>query len=710
MLRTSGAIWKPETYHYRLPSGLHSGAFVRIADVFALPRAPAVLASWLYGCLTEQTAVVVDTGTLMPIVQQLDHVLQMAALRRPADATGAFLLDGLGGAEAMDSYPRSRFEYRRRYSRLAGMRVLALLSVDSTGRTYRLLQETLEETAGENWRAECLVTRTGTAATALPPSTERRRQDPWYSVGEPVPPADDPSRCVHCRNERTARLVHVDPRAFVAMALPEPRRIMPDIAAAQRNASLMQAYQAVDRLGTASTAVPLVACEQPPSRPKEHSHVDTARLVLYEPMVLVARNESPKELIQQRLGELQQFGEQAAAKNRVHQEIQTALEAVRTGAPTVAVCDEIELGVLASMLEEDAAYADTRPNAQDFDEQAKSRMLLLAQAIWPTVTVLAPLSSAAPDKLSDQAAVSPLRGHQQVALVVGGLRSGVTLHRLIVAVQDHFRKRADEPQMFGVVVHAHPRDYSAWHSVRNSFRTRSRATRLLALWLTYAARESPHSEEFDALGRIGSEQLGDLSGDATQLLERRIEWLSPSSSAEIERLSSPLWSPKPVTLRRTSLYGELDDRHTIAAVGAAMAEELLRHTSDGAPEWTQFDLPNAMRSYFDGLLHAAIVRWVTPERAWWGSDDNECVALFGELKGRSDEDWQFLLPELLLAAAQGKVPDDGVRFLLAEAKAVMDSRCYEADVLAHVELACALARYHWPLRGSNADAPTIDAS
>ena len=111
--------------------------------------------------------------------------------------------------------------------------------------------------------------------------------------------------------------------------------------------------------------------------------------------------------------------------------------------------------------------------------------------------------------------------------------------------------------------------------------------------------------------------------------------------------------------------------------------------SKGAPEWNRIDLPNAFRSYFDGILHCSILRWSSPQRVWWGGP-NTCRSLIEELKGRFGRrsDWQVLLPELLLAAALGKVPDEGVEVLLAEANVVLGAReeGWPDEVLAFVDL------------------------
>jgi len=130
-----------------------------------------------------------------------------------------------------------------------------------------------------------------------------------------------------------------------------------------------------------------------------------------------------------------------------------------------------------------------------------------------------------------------------------------------------------------------------------------------------------------------------------------------------------------------------------------MQEALQQKTSQGSPEWVQFDLPNALRSYFDGLIHVAIIRWVTPQRAWWGHDENECVALIGELEGRFPEDWKLLLPELLLSAAQGKVPDNGRDFLVNQARTQLEAKKWDDAVLDYVDLGRVLAEKFRPPPG-----------
>ena len=663
-LQAGQAVWRPQKYHYQLPSGHHAATFVRIADAFRNPRAPIAIATWLYGCVTETTAIVVDSGTLMPIVQQLDLALKIAAASR-----GEGSAPGLFAIESLDTYPRSRFEYLRRFKAFDQLDVLALLSVSSTGQTYRMLSDTLEATAQGRWRSECLVARGNEGATSLPEPEHRGQQAPWLSLGDELSPATTADLCRHCRDVNRARVVHVNPLSFAAMTLPMPTRIMPDTNDGRRNASLMNTYTRIHDPDAKRVGVQLAPVEATRPHPKWRS-TDLGR-VRFEPTALLTSADDVSTLVKNRIDELNDL----PSRDRSRNEIVAALKAVQGGNPTVAVCDPEEIRVLRKM---------TGPNLDP-----GNLMLLAAREVCPTVESV--VMSSDGTGFGDE-----LEGHTSVLLIVAGLLTGVTLQHLVVSVQDHYRSRDITPEMHGIVIHAHPADREAWSSVRNSFRDDTGATRLLALWLTCLPQESPLEAELNVLSEAHPDWFANARHGVKGLWENRHNWLSPNSSDNCTPQASPLWSPQQVGLRRTSLYGDLDDRHTLIAVGAAMQEALQQKTSDGAPEWVQFDLPNALCSYFDGLIHVAILRWVTPRRGWWGNDENECVALIGELQGRFPEDWKLLLPELLLAAAQGKVPDNGVDFLLNQADSQLEADEWDADVLDYVDLGRVLAERFRP--------------
>ena len=90
-----------------------------------------------------------------------------------------------------------------------------------------------------------------------------------------------------------------------------------------------------------------------------------------------------------------------------------------------------------------------------------------------------------------------------------------------------------------------------------------------------------------------------------------------------------------------------------------MQSARIRASRQGTPYFAQFDLRRVLRSYFDGLIHACILRWCEPQEAWWGPDRGACSDFLQQLEGQ-DFDFDLLLPELLLAGAQEKLSEEGV--------------------------------------------------
>ncbi|MCW3047302.1 MAG: hypothetical protein JWO74_1586 [Solirubrobacterales bacterium] len=678
LLRRTNAIWEPTSYHYRLPSGEHTDSFIRIADVFNDRRASAALASWLRGFTTDSTVAVVDTGTLVPLIDQLAILLERAAEQLP-------LSPGLAGVETMDRYPRSRFEYLRRFREISEVEILAVLSVSSSGKTYDMLAHSLSETTGGRWRAECLVSRNATdQADAVPPVDATERQNAWLAVaGGGTNGGGD---CDLCRDSERARVVRIDPRTFSAMVLPEPRHEMPDIVSAARNASLFGAY---DKRFAGAPAILLAPTETSRVRAQPLRRGEQRERVRFEPLTLLAQD-GVADRVEKRLAELAALPQRDPARETVA----AALQSVRAVRPTVVMCDHEEVKTLAEAIRLEPVKGGERRTMEEATALAEERFLQAATAVCSTIERLVVVER----DLSAHDLAARLGADTSFALLVAGLQTGVTLQHLMVEIQDAAQA---EPRICALVLHAHPHDSASWRSVRNTFGGGQKSA-LLALWLTYLPARSPFGEEHQLLMSVQDAWLDETRLGARAAWEQRMAWTRPDRP-ETEAspvVPSPLWSPVSMKLRRTSRYGDLDDRRVVAAMGSALSQSIDRHDRDGAPEWVQVDLPNAFRSYFDALLHVSLLRWVAPSRAWWGSP-NECVSLIDELAGRfsrSVEDWRLLLAELLMAAALGKVPEEGVNVLLSYAQTMLTAQPTPHDPdadypLAFVELGDALVRH-----------------
>jgi hypothetical protein len=70
-IRRSGAVFRPDGAHVILPSEAHASEYVRVADMFDDHAAVRRAADWLQHKVDENTILVADTWTIMPLLQEL---------------------------------------------------------------------------------------------------------------------------------------------------------------------------------------------------------------------------------------------------------------------------------------------------------------------------------------------------------------------------------------------------------------------------------------------------------------------------------------------------------------------------------------------------------------------------------------------------------------------------------------------------------------
>jgi hypothetical protein len=524
---------------------------------------------------------------------------------------------------------------------------VGIISVSATGHLHERFRAVLFETVGDQFRLERLVARTMSEpeATAVPTEYVRGTQQPWLNLYDriDVPVRSEGTSCKACLAPSTARLVHIHPGSMTAMALPEPERLVPDIFDAMRNTTLWERYEdceleAVSHLGPTGT------------RPADRRFVDNEKQVFFEPYQLLS-HPGAANFVASRRDELLSLPRRSGDDHDTEL-MQRALKALPKPIDSVVMewveYTQFQDGVIEELLHGLHPYLGSSPalyvhkasaNPQGGDIELHSK-------------------SEAP--------------HQRVALLALGLRTGVTLQRMFLTV----RSLWPEAEIGALVLHSHSSDTRIWDSIRNTFRDRTGISRLLALWLTYLPRRSPLAEERETLQALNPSEL---PSELSELWESRIVGVP----------TQLLWGRPNIRLRPTSYFGHaISDRIAVVAVGSAMHSARLRarKVATSGPHWAVFDLPRIFRSYFDGAIHASVLRWLRPNEAWWGQSSADCVSLLLEIEDRSPDDWKILFPELLLAGAQSKIPAEGVSHLIARALAVDTVPDWDDEIIPWVRL------------------------
>ena len=597
------AIWKPTGYHYELPSGKHASTFLRLADVFQDRRAAGALATWLLVALApnEPTNVVLDVGTLMPLVRELELLSSLH--------TGP----GVGQVLALDRYPENALGLQRSLlSQNPESPVLGIVSVSDSGGFADRLVASFKAYGAAAVRVEQIVSRRGLPAVSLPSATVQGSvpEDPWLVVPQEL--EDSGSGCAHCSDPATARLVRVNPRSMSAMVLPDPQLIVPHVFEAVRNQNIWERYsqlpndRSVSYQGTTGTRPPVFD-----DRTERSS-------VMFEPALLMKHD--PDELIKRRVQELSKL---------------------RSGE------DEDIREVVAKRL----SLVQSRSRVVVFEPQDRA---LFDDDEWTAVRKAIAESDFCSEDAEwishDEVSTRTASQNPETVLVLSlGFRTGLTLQRSFLDA----RSAWPDGTFSGLVVHSHPVLRRSWRSVQNTFTDSFGNRRLLALWVTYLPNRSPLLEERQVL--VAARR----SGFKSNLARDRIAAIKNGLPA-----GEMLWGvPNPV-LEPNSYFGEkLDDQATLLAVGSAMQFRRLESAPAAEPDWVLFNLRRAFRSYFDGLIHAAILRWTEPHEAYWGRTNESKLAFVEQLHGVDFDFNKLLLPELLLATAQEKLPYEAGEYL-----------------------------------------------
>ncbi|WP_420445935.1 hypothetical protein [Candidatus Poriferisodalis sp.] len=656
LLERRNAIWAPERYHYRLPSGEHTDLFIRAADALHSPQDVSALVCWLTPYLSGGVGVIVDTAGLTPLLLQIDSLMAKFSLE-------------LGPTSVVPEYPVGRPLVRRAVeAALRGPtdRLLALLSVSSTGALRRLLCDELERAIQSLNISRCaldvLVDR-----TLAPDQSGESKTDgdvevtTWLGLGRPESGGPLPT-CQLCRSPEKSQIVAIDPRNYGAMTLPTAQLVMPDTGYAQNAHGFWE-------LVNQTRGIAIEANPHPASRVARGKRTPLPVRPIFE---LIA---SADDL--------------AAAVGAQREQLS------RAGPEALPRCRDIGLVVAA-----DNDIADTPlpefAGGGSVNLSERLRVVVSALGVDESVPIVGISRGSDPRGDDEQLteALERLPTDKSALVFSWGTVTGLTLRNLKTTIAEKLRTLKRPNRVDALVLHSRPSSPREWTALQNQFRPGG----LWCLWTSCLTWLSPLQDERRLLDRSGIE-TGSLSDTARRFLSDRQEFLSLHDTHQAAnddwspRLSLEGDGPDPTHVfwgmsrsdehqshvRGRSLYGaELDCLTAYGAIGAVVNHSRLASRSAVAPRWVMFDLGRIVRSYFDAIIVCALLRWMHPGELWWEGDANEpesardsVAFLIDQAQGEPSEQ-VLLLPELLLATALGKVPSTARDLVCERAGAALE--------------------------------------
>ena len=650
LLRRGNGLWKPTTYHYRLPSGRHASTFVRLANAFREPRDTYALGTWLAADIPRKAGVLMDTAGLTPLIQAFQE-LQRAAGGEPGPVT------------SMATYPTTQFDMDRAVRALSAFRPLrAVLSVSSSGDVLDRIIRAAGSYADSGWGVDVLIARDRAAGELISPIGDSRgipadRPDRsigiWTSLRDAGAAAGE--ACQLCADERTARLVQVDPHSFEGLILPEPRLLMPSIQDAAENLRL---WEIADATGAAhiqskpdnwrSTLRPLGADRNS----RMSLRIDLTELIASPALVAgVARKlafprtaaDGTRAIIAEEIRGARIPG----CKDFVAPDLILVDVFDQNRRNFVPIVEAVSAAVGATLI----CAADPGKNVEDWGDNTKEAIL----------------------------------DARHILIFTLGSVSGYGLQRMLLGVQEH-RRRGDNFVISGLAMHGRPNSDRQWQTLHNSY-----GRRLWTVWKSLLPNWSPFDDEaelFDNLDNANSDpevqaflnkRVDICKGQLAPLDAERAEGRDGDYPTEAKARYLPLLWGMPqqyqhsARIRQMSIFGHQLGIETLhMAVASSVQQARDPGPTPGSAEWSLFEMPAILRSYYDPLIIATMLRWLRPGELWWGTNSESGTRAIEELLARTPEsDRKVLLPELLLSASMGKLSRDGAELILAVTEAVL---------------------------------------
>jgi hypothetical protein len=633
MLEWGRAIWRPERYHYRLPSGLHSGTFVKVADAIREPHDADAIASWFSPLMTDRLGIVLDSGTLSSVVLAISRRMRAAGME-------------LGHVAILDRFQHTVLEAQRAllYANQYERSLMAVLSANASGHLRSRVWQAFTnfgELAGssEHPRIHVLVDAA--------PAREVPEIETWLPLpGEPpVVEAGLYDRdCPLCNEGPRKYLVGIAAGSFNPIVDAERRLLVPSVADANRNRAFWELCDAANAIGI------------------EEAPVATRPFV----------GKLPIRIRFDHLLHSPPF--RAAVRARLD------IEWHRAPADLVIVAERE-----ARLTNPDNAAENV------FDHLWTNIQERLATPEAPLLTVL--------DDGEWSADVRKrVREARRILLFALGTVTGNSLQRALTAIQSerakHDRLVGTEPfEVYALVLHARPVSDRDWQTLRNSFGAdRKLEWYLQALWTTYLPDTSPVEQELVAIDGL-TESLAKQPA-VLEFLESRKDYRQPLALRKGRDL---FWYTKDgTTVTPNSLFGtDVHGPTVYAALASAVQRARLDEGRQQKPATALFEMPAIVRSYYDPMIIAAIMRWLDASEIWWGRRPEGAERIVTEVLHRArdrKEQFETLLSEFLLAGAQGKLGTQATNVVVTMAESFLDRPDKGKAADAPIRLGLALCR------------------
>jgi len=591
--------------------------------------------------------VILDSSTLGALAVSLQLLAARAGLELPEVAV-------------VENYHQTSLDLRQL---MAGAQSLLIIqSVSSTGSLTERLSVALDR-SGLSGSLHVVVDRERHASSTVTDADDGLHR--WMGLAELDEVYPNAAVCQLCSDPERGRLVQIDPTAFAGTLLPRPRLVSPSIRAARHNRGLWELANSRQGLG------PLASASE------------------------ITRDRRPRPIdVKFYVGEL--FGDVAEAS------LAAALR-TRVASNSVRLLDrEVHTTDLVVAWEPDPD--DWRPadrHDEDWAGVARANAKTLLDLVFSTLAErnadqdmqrecpeILWLNRSAPEFLPEQS--QRLQSAKEVLVFDWSTVSGTLLRQLVSVVRGAIRPSRHTTTIRGLVVHARPESARSFADLQEAF-----DRELVALWLTYMpmTTRSPFQREERLLSLLKAAMDGGGIGsldepaqsDVSSFVQERLEFLKNHQqdwrrrrddfavTARASEVLSPyavFWGlPLRVQLsepdgldaaRRAhgrSLFGShLDSISLLAAAGNAV--QTVRHDGASGPDWQQFDLPLAIDALHQSTAVVAFLRWLGPEEIWWGETPEATQRTLSTLINRAgdEEETAIVVSELLLAAAEGKLP------------------------------------------------------